>query len=301
MRSLLFVIFLSFGLNAKVLDKIAGVINEKIITLSELKQIQKTLPARAEISPLIYDKEETSPEKILDKIFYTYIIRDKLTQLGYVVSDDSVENRIQMTEKRIGLKREDLMAYLKKQGIGFEEYFEIIRETMELNIFSARIIAPLVSITEQEIKNTFYKRNKNNKTLGFKYSLVDFYLPENKVNSNDIKELPQILKTYRLTGNIPDIYKEVETNYIESVAEENLNKILMQNLKDTDEGSFSSPISMDGFIHTFFVKSKDLKESEVFQNEKEKIKNELFFEFSKKLSQSWFEKEKSNYFIKYTL
>lgn len=46
-----------------------------------------------------------------------------------------------MTEERVGFKRSDLLTYLKSKGVTFEEYFEIIRETMEYNVFASRIIA----------------------------------------------------------------------------------------------------------------------------------------------------------------
>ncbi len=296
---LVILLILSCNLQAKLLDKISGVINDKVITLSELNQIDKTTHARKEISPLIYDREKYENKELLDKIFYTYIVRDKLSSLGYVVSDDAVENRIQMTEKRLGLSRNDLMKYLKTEGISFSEYFEIIRETMELNIFTSRVIAPLVSITEQEIKNTFYQMNKNNKALGFKYSLVDFYLKSELVDKDAEKNLPVILKNYRLTGNIPELYKDIESNFIESVSEENLDPELASVLKSTDEGSFSTPIRKNNYVHIFYIKQKDLKESEVYIKERQKIKNELFFKLSQKINNSWFLNEKINYFIQY--
>ncbi len=297
----LVIVFLLFSLvsHSKLLDKISGVINDKVITLSEIKQIQKTIRARKEISPLIYDKKEFDLSDILERVFYNYVIRDKLSAIGYVVSDDSVEGRIQMTEQRLGLSRDDLMKYLRTENLSFSEYFEIIRETMEFNIFTSRVISPLVSITEQEIKNTFYKRNKNNKALGFKYDLVDFYLNGTVVQKNDEKNLPVILKNYRLTGNIPELYKDIESNYIENIAEENLEKELSLLLKETDEGSFSQPIRKNGLVHIFFVKAKNLKESEIYLKERERIKNDLFLELSRKVNKSWFEKEKANYFIQH--
>lgn len=295
------ILTLSISANAKLLDKITAAINEKVVTNSEIKQIQKTIRARKEISPIIYDKSSLTKNEVIERIINSYIIRDKLSKLGYIVTDDSVENRIQMTENRLGLKRVDLMKYLKTEGLNFDEYFEIIRETIELNIFSARIIAPLVSITEQEIKNTFYRENSKNTALTFNYTLVDFYLPTSVVQKGDLKNLPLILKEYQLTGNIPELYKNVETTLLSDVAQENLEKKLSKILKNTDEGQFSKAISKNGFYHIFYVKKKDLKESEVFTKERGRIQNELFMKYAKRVSKTWFDKEQSNYYIKTNL
>ena len=103
-----------------------------------------------------------------------FLIRDEISRTGYVINDNQVESQIKETEKRIGTTRKELLKFLKRHKITFEEYFEITRATIEYNIFTSKIIAPLVSVTDQEIKNTFYKRNIKNKALDLKYTLVDF-------------------------------------------------------------------------------------------------------------------------------
>jgi peptidyl-prolyl cis-trans isomerase SurA len=301
MRLFLFALLISLPIHSKLLDRIAGVINDRVVTLSEVQQIRRTLKARREISPLVYDKSKFSNKEILDKVFFSYIIRDRLSQVGYVVSDDSVEGRIRMTEKRLGISRSELMKYLRSEKVGFEEYFEVIRETMELNIFNGQIIAPLVSITEQEVKNTFYKKNSNNKALDFKYTLVDFSLPMSAIDKGGLKDLPRIMKNYRLTGNIPEAYKEIESNVIPDISEDSLSPQIKSTLKPVGEGEFSKALVIGDVVHIFFVKVKNLQESDIFAKQKERIKNQIYFDMSKKISKSWFEKEKPNYFIKYLL
>ncbi|MBL7665425.1 MAG: hypothetical protein JNM93_09840 [Bacteriovoracaceae bacterium] len=296
-----FVILISlfFSLNsyAKLLDKIIFVINEKIVVESEIQQIMNTLSARREISPFIYEESKLTHEQAIDKLIRAYIIRDKLSKLGYVVTDDAVEGRIQTTESRLGLKRDELIKYLKGQGLSFDEYFEIIRESTELNIFNGRIIAPLVSITEQEIKNAFYRENSKNMALTFNYSLIDFMLKKELVSPHAVGDLQTVFKDYQLTGNIPELYASVETAILEDISNDSLDKGLAAILKQTDEGDFSKPIEKDGRYHVFFVKKKDLKESEKFLRERDRIQNDIFLKYSKQVTQTWFEKEKSDYFI----
>lgn len=297
------VLFLLLGVSLshaqdKLLDKIVAVVNTRVFSLSELQRIKDTLPARKEISPIVYTQSKYTNKEILNLMIQAYIIRDKINAQGYVINDDAVESRIKMTEDRLGLKRSDLLSFLKSKNITFEEYFEIIRETMEYNLFATKIIAPLISVTEQEIKNEYYRRNSSNNALSFKYNLVDFYIPEKNLIDKNQQKFLAVLKDYQLTGKLPEEYRSLETNQLENISEDGLNKELAQALKPAAEGSFSAPVNLGGNIHVFYVQKKDLVESQDFTRAKEQIQNEIFVNKGKSVSTNWFDREYANYYIK---
>lgn len=281
-----------------LLDKIVAVVNSRVISLSEIQRAETTLPARKEVSPMIYNEDKYDSKKLLNIIIRAFIIRDKINAQGYVINDDAVESRIKMTEERLGLKRSDLLVFLKTKNLTYEEYFEIIRETMEFNVFASKIIAPLVSVTEQEIKNEYYRRNTTNNALSFKYNLVDFYINESKMTDKDHSKFLAVLKDYQLTGKLPEEYRDLESNNLENLNEDGLSKDLGAILKVTGEGSFSKPISLSGNLHVFYVQKKDLVESQDFIRYKEQIQNEIFMTKGKSVTDNWFDREYSNYYIK---
>lgn len=282
----------------KLLDKIVAVINTKVISLSEIKRIEDTLEARREIAPPIYSESKYDSKKLLDIMIRAFIIRDKLTAQGYVVNDEAVESRIKMTEERLGLKRADLLNFLKSKGLTYEEYFEVIRETMEYNLFAQRIIAPLIAVTEQEVKNEYYRRNSSNNALSFRYTLVDFYIAEKDLVVKDKAKYLAVLKDYQLTGKLPAEYRNLESNNLENLNEDGLSKELAKTLKTAAEGSFSDAITLNGYLHVFYVQKKDLVESQDFARAKEVIQNEIFATKGKSVSTNWFDREYSNYYIK---
>jgi peptidyl-prolyl cis-trans isomerase SurA len=282
----------------KLLDKLVAVVNTRVISLSEIDRIQQTLPARQEVSPIIYSEKKYSQQGLLDILINAFIIRDKINAQGYVINDDAVESRIKMTEDRLGLKRSDLLNFLKSKNLTFEEYFEVIRETMEYNVFASKIIAPLISVTEQEIKNEYYRRNSSNNALSFKYNLVDFYIKESGLVDKNVDRFLTVLKDYQLTGKLPEEYSGLESNNLESISEDNLSKELALALKGTAEGTFSRAVSLSGYMHVFYVQKKDLVESADFQKYKEQIQNDIFMEKGKAVTKNWFDREYSNYYIK---
>jgi peptidyl-prolyl cis-trans isomerase SurA len=281
----------------KLLDKLVAVINTRIVSLSEIKRMEDTLPARQEVSPMVYNESKYTHKQLLNIIIRSFIIREKINAQGYVINDDAVESRIKMTEERLGLKRADLLNFLKSKNLTYEEYFEIIRETMEYNVFASKIIAPLISVTEQEIKNEYYKRNTSNNALSFKYNLVDFYVKESTLVDKNEARFLAVLKDYQLTGKLPEEYRELETNNLENLNEDALSKELGAILKTTSEGSFSKASTINGYMHVFYVQKKDLVESQDFVKFKEQIQNDIFMSKGKSVTNNWFDREYSNYYI----
>lgn len=296
-KAIAFTLFLSGIANAKLLDKVSGVINDKVYTLSEIERVQNTVDIRREIAPFIYNKPNYSKKEVLNLLQNMFIIRDKLSELGYVISDDAVESRINETEKGLGLNRKELLKFLDSKGISFNEYFEILREAMEYNVFNGRVIAPLVTITDQELKNLYYKKTKNKKALSFRYKVLDFTLPKEKVLNSDYDRLPSILEKYRTTGNIPQIYRDISTNDLGSVAGEDLPKELSEILRETDEKSFSKTYVKGDIVHIFYVSKKDLADSQEFLQSKRILYNQIFAKRSKNITANWFSRERLSYYI----
>lgn len=304
MKKLALVILLSLSAlyiksaQAKLLDKIAGVINDKVYSLSELKRIQKTIRARRTIAPFIYNKKgKYTLRDILNVQQRKFIIKDKLSSQGFIVSDDRVDSRIKETESRQGITREMLIGFLKEQGITFEEYFELIREATEFNIFNSRIIAPLVNITEQELKNLYYNRNSNNKAVSFQYNLIDYTLPKSKIQKTDYDKFINILREYKKTGNIPALYRDLESSEMGDLSDDDLPKDLGRILRKTSEKSFSKAYVRDNTVHFFFINKKELTASQDYLSQRRSLQSELFAKRSVSIINNWFSRENLNYYI----
>ncbi len=297
-----FLIFVSFFFlvraEAALLDKMMAVFNDKIITLSQVKRVYKNLEARKNISPSVYNEVKLKNPEIISLIINRHLIREKLAETGYIISNEQVESQIKSTEKRLKLNRTALLQFLSGNHMTFDEYFEIIRETIEYNIFYSRIIKPLISITEQEIKNYYYKKNINNKTIAFRYNLIDFSMPASNMTSKMKKGFKQTLKKFQTNGILPDQYSDLQTHELGDITEDGLTKKLKSLLKKTEEGKFSDSIKIGNDFHVFFIKRKDLVASEKYKLERRKIKEKLFNISAKKIVKLWLKREQNKHYIK---
>lgn len=298
--SLLVLIFclLPFAAEPKLLDKIYAVVDDNVITLSQVNRISQNIAIKKNIASIIFDKPNFTNDELLQLTINKYLIRAKLTELGYSITDDQVEAQIKANEKRLNVNRKALMDFLKQQETTFDEYFETLREAIEYNYFLNRIISPTIAISEQDVKNTYFKNNIKDARLNFKYSLVDYSINKNVVLKLNKGQMEEIVRQYRINNILPHAFSSMATTALDEITEEGIAPELKNLLKQTDEGAISSMILLNGQYHVFFIAKKDLVESEGYIKQKDKIHDELFETAVKAEAQLWFERERNKHYIK---
>jgi peptidyl-prolyl cis-trans isomerase SurA len=108
-----------------------------------------------------------------------------------------------------------------------------------------------------------------------------------------------ILEDFQTTGVLPSELESLETNVLGEISEDGLNNKLKQTLKNTNEGDFSNPILVGDYYKSFFVRSKDLAESEVYQEAKNRINARLFEEKAIEAIELWYDREETNHYVRY--
>lgn len=295
------IILISISSEAKLIDKIAGIVDDNVITLSQLQRMSKSLPLKKNIAPNIYDKTAYTNEEFLNLSVNKYLIRAKLNELGIPVGDDVVDGQVKANEKRLNVDRDQLKTFLKTQNTSFDEYFETLREAIEYSYFVGRVITPMISVSEQEVKNEFIKRNSKDARLNIKYQLIDYSITKEAKPKLDKNEFLSIIKGYRQSGVLPESFSTMTSTNLDDVTEEGLANDLKLALKNTDEGALSNMIFLNGQNHIFYIVKKDLVETETYAKQKAQIKDELFENQIKVESGLWFEREKNKHYIKIAL
>lgn len=298
---ILFTLFASSCLEAKLLDKISAIIDDNIITLSQLTRISNNLAIKKNVAPMIYDKASFTTEDLINISINKYLIRAKLLELGYSITDDQVEAQIKTNEKRLNVDRKSLMNFLNQQGTTFDEYFETLREAIEYSYFISRVISPTISVSEQDVKNTYFKNNIKDSRLNFKYTLIDYSIAKDVMPKLSKGQMEDVVRQYRINNVLPEAFSTLVSSNLDEMTEEGIAPELKNLLKQTDEGAITSAITLSGQHHVFYVAKKDLVESEAFSQQKDKIRDDLFEAAVKSEALLWFERERNKHYIKISL
>lgn len=291
----------SLTVEAKLLDKIAAIVDDNIITLSQISRTNNNLAIKKNVAPMIYDKNSYTNGEILQISINKFLIRSKLSELGYTITDDQVESQIKSNQERLGVDRKALMGFLKQQGSSFDEYFETLREAIEYSYFVNRVISPMISISEQDVKNTYYKNNIKDSRMNFKYNLIDYSVDKDVIAKPSKGQMEEVVKQYRINGVLPEAFSTLTVSNLDDISEDGITAEFKNLLKETDEGALTTPIVLNNKYHVFYLAKKDLVETEAFAKEKEKIKDSLFEKAVKAETAVWFEREKNKHYIKISL
>ncbi|MBC7540084.1 MAG: hypothetical protein H7281_14770 [Bacteriovorax sp.] len=300
-RFIIFSLLIQSSVQAKLLDKISAIVDDNIITLSQVVRVSKNLAIKRNVAPMIYDKASFSTEEVIDISINKFLIRAKLTELGYSITDDQVEAQIKTNEKRLNVDRKSLMTFLKQQGSTFDEYFETLREAIEYSYFINRVISPTIAVSEQDVKNTYFKNNIKDARLNFKYTLIDYSIANDVVPKLNKGQMEEVVRQFRINSILPEAFSTLTSTNLDEITEEGISTELKNLLKQTDEGAMTTVVNLNNQHHIFYIAKKDLVESEAFAKQKDKIREDLFEVAVKNEAKLWFERERNKHYIKISI
>jgi parvulin-like peptidyl-prolyl isomerase len=148
---------------ASPVDRIVAVVNNEIVTQSELdRQVAPYLKRVATETADEKQKEEIIGQirsKILDELIERILIAQEAARLGITVTDAEVDGMLTDTMKQRELSREQVRRLVEKEGLTMEEYEKGIRAHILKLKLMAREIKPRVVVTTEEI-GEYYRKHK---------------------------------------------------------------------------------------------------------------------------------------------
>lgn len=147
---------------AAVVDRIVAVVNNEIITLTELNKEAEPFIERIEKTYKGSEKgrviEETR-KTVLNRMVDTILVKQEAKRLNIVVKDSDVTNMINEMLKSRKMTMEQFKEMLAKDGLSLESYMEEAKDHLVRGRLANREIRSKVMVTEQEI-GEYYKQHR---------------------------------------------------------------------------------------------------------------------------------------------
>lgn len=151
---------LPINAHARIIDGIAAIVNDEIITLQDLYHEAKAKIIDAEKSGKIDKNERTKiHQTVLDRLVEKRLVDQKVKELGIRVGEDEVRQAIEDVRKQNNMPDQStLVAALAQQGISFDEYRMQLQEQLEKLRLVSQEVRAKIQVGEQEIRD-FYAAN----------------------------------------------------------------------------------------------------------------------------------------------
>lgn len=141
---------------AQVIDGIAAVVNDELVTTYELDREYQTLQKEQERLPAA--EKMGLKSAALNRLIDKKLIDQKARELDVKVLDDEVKAAIEDVKKQNRMNQEQLVQALAAQGIGYEDYRRQLREQLERLRLMSQEVRSKIQVGEQEIQD-YYNAN----------------------------------------------------------------------------------------------------------------------------------------------
>lgn len=313
-----FVSFKPQHLHAEVIDRVVAIVNDDIITYSDLnKEGQAIFNRIAEEAPTwqIEPSLKQAREETLDRLIDKLILQQRARQYGISVTDEELDAAIKNIMDSNNVNMDVFRKEIEKAGHTYEDYKETIRtQILQSKLVSIEVRSKVV-ITEEKI-NAYYNQHYVKKSEGDGYHILQIGVtwenttpPRTKIEAqskveearNKIvngEQFTTIAKTFS------DLPSAVDGGDIGIFSEAELATYMRDVILKMHPGEISpvveTPVGFQ-FFKLLSVKEGDLIVQEPYDNVKETIKEQLYEEELKTHYDKWVTELREEAYIKKSL
>lgn len=144
---------------AEVIDRIAAIVNDEIITSYEVDKGTFILIKEAEKNGPLSDADKaTLRQTALNRLIDKKLVDQKVKDLNITVSDDELRQSIDDVKKQNKMTQENFVAALAAQGLTFAQYQSQLREQIERLKLMGQEVRSKIQVGEKE-EREYYNAN----------------------------------------------------------------------------------------------------------------------------------------------
>jgi peptidyl-prolyl cis-trans isomerase SurA len=148
---------------AEILDKIVAVVNEDVITLSELREISVPYLERMKAQYSInYDEAQVkeTEKRILDQLIDEKLVKQEADSLEIVIEKKDIDMAIRETRETNKLSEDQFKQILADEGMSLEKYRGQLNDQMKKMRLLDQEIKSKVQVAKKEIEE-YHKEHKD--------------------------------------------------------------------------------------------------------------------------------------------
>jgi len=285
------------SLKAEIIDRIVAVVNDEVITLSELDEA--CLPLFQQYLQGVTDPIEEQKiiqrirKEVLERLIEEKLIAQEVKRVKIKVTDEEVEAFVEDIKLQLG-GEDRLRELLSARGLTLEEYREEVRERIKkMKLVQGSVRARIV-ITEEDLRRYYREHYLSEKNRVYVLAAIITGSEEKiKKAAEELKEGTDFSAVARKYSEVPGSGEGLGSFKLEELTPE-VRKIIIK----MKPGEISSPIRVGRNWQIFKVLEIKEKATVPFEKVREKIYQTLFQKEVDEYFQKWIKELKERAFIK---
>jgi peptidyl-prolyl cis-trans isomerase SurA len=317
------VLFLAFGLwvlfpcsgSGEVVERIVALVNNELITLSELEEMGKPLLDQVRQTSSPAEREERlkkARREVLDHLIDSKLLEEEMKKKKIEVSDRDVDAAIQDILKTSNLSEDGLKKALAREGMTFTAYRQKVRDELGKMRLVGREIKSKIIIEDDEVRKRYQENlEKYSEPLEVKIQQVFFPLgqdaPKDQVAAVQ-REALTILERARRGDDFSQLAKVYsqgpeagEGGVLGYFKKQELVRELEEAAFKLKPGEISDLVKSPAGFHILKVLERKGGEPRPFAEVQNRIRDEAMQEESEKKFNAWMKDLKSKAYIEIRL
>ena len=291
-----------------VLDKIVAVVNDQIITKSDLEQFRNKLKRGSLVDEGLL--RMNNPEKILkdDKVLLNHLIDERILdsevkRKGLEVTIERVEQEIRNIAKKNGLTRNQLRDAVVSRGNSFAQYQDFIKTSLERQALIEKEVQSKIRISDEDVIS-YLSSQKSFSGQIFEYQISQILILNKSKKDQAEKRAKSALARVQGGESFEKVADEVSEDpghnkggALGVFKADELQKELEVAVRPLSPGETSNLIATKVGFHILKVNKKRLVSDSKFEETKSKIIGQLQAEAFQRQFRSWLDQRRDDSFI----
>ena len=289
---------------AKTVDRIAAVINDKAITLLELQdEMIKIAPALGfkdkNRKKLIGDKE--LQRKTLDHMINEIIIEDEIKKRGIEITDTELEMFMRNIMRQNGIKSmNDLHSALALQGLTMSEYKKSLRKQIIRTKIMNYAVRAKINLSEQDLKNYYMQHMDEAREPDTLHLKNIFIVKDSGKSTKKMAKAKRVLRKLKRGEKFEKLVKKYSEDAnaksggdLGFMKADDIHPKIYKEVKDLGPGEHSGIIDTDSGYYIMKLVEKSKGEIRSFEAIKDELQNRLTATEMEKKFEAWLRELKS--------
>ncbi len=297
---------------AEIIEKIVSIINDEIITSSDMDKYFEKLKAGGLTDDLLVPNEAAKQEllkdkkKLLQTMIDEKIIDSEVKHQKLEVPIERVEQEVRSIAKRNDISRDDLKRAVEEKGIRFSQYQDFIKTGLERHSLIDRAILSKIKISEDDVLAEYARLHGDSADQNFEFTVshVLFLIDKGglKMAQERATAVLAKLKAGEDFDRMASEYSE-DPNFssgglLGSFKSGEFSKELEAVVQKMNVGDTSRIVQTKAGLHILKLTKKKLIPDPKIEKVKDELRGQLYDRAYKKQFQAWLEQVRNEAFIR---
>jgi peptidyl-prolyl cis-trans isomerase SurA len=298
--------------HAKPVDKIVAIVNDQLITLSDVEKFKKKLQTGGLVDDALLKLTDTQAllkdkKALLDELVDEKLIDSEVKRKNMEVTIERVEQEIRSIAQNNNISRVQLTTALSAKGVNLSQYQDFIKTSLERQGLIEKEVTSKIRISDEDISSYYLAKKGPSASQTFEYTLSHILLnPKNAGGDEAAKKraetVEEKLKSGQAFEKLAEQYSE-DGNFTKGGAlgtfnASEMSKELEQAVRKIGAGEFTGVVKTAQGYQIFKVNKKTLISDPKLEEEKENIRRTLYADAFKHQFRLWLNQRRDEAFIR---